>query len=43
MPIHYNTFDLIAQDVNAWAKEVRAQTEATPIVLKPGEWTPVLK
>jgi L-ascorbate metabolism protein UlaG (beta-lactamase superfamily) len=38
LPIHYNTFDLIAQDANAWATRVNEETSATPVVLKPGEW-----
>src|SRR5271165_1478541 len=37
MPIHYNTWPIIAQDANAWAAKVRAQTKAEPIVLQPGE------
>lgn len=37
LPIHYNTFDLIAQDAAAWAKRVRQETQAQPVVLKPGE------
>lgn len=31
-PTHYNTWPPIAQDANAWADAVRAQTKATPIV-----------
>jgi L-ascorbate metabolism protein UlaG (beta-lactamase superfamily) len=38
MPIHYNTFDLIRQDAQAWAERVRRETQAEPIVLKPGDW-----
>ena len=38
LPIHYNTFDLIAQDANAWAGRVRQETKTEPVVLKPGEW-----
>ncbi len=41
VPIHYNTFDLIAQDAAAWANRVRQETQAEPVVLKPGEWTEV--
>ncbi len=41
LPIHYNTWDLIAQDAAAWAQQVRQQTQATPVVLKPGEWADV--
>ena len=37
IPIHYNTWGLIAQDPEAWAARVRAETSTTPIVLKPGE------
>ncbi len=41
LPIHYNTFDLIAQDAAAWAARVRKETQAQPVVLKPGEWMEV--
>ncbi len=41
LPIHYNTFDLIAQDAAAWATRVRQETQAEPVVLKPGEWADV--
>jgi L-ascorbate metabolism protein UlaG (beta-lactamase superfamily) len=41
MPIHYNTFDLIAQDAEAWADRVRQQTQTQPVVLKPGDWLDV--
>lgn len=37
LPIHYNTWDLIAQDAAAWAARVRQETQAEPIVLRPGE------
>ncbi len=37
IPIHYNTFDLIKQDANAWAKEVQSETDAKVHVLAPGE------
>ncbi len=37
LPIHYNTWDLIAQDPAAWAEQVKKQTPAIPVVLKPGE------
>jgi L-ascorbate metabolism protein UlaG (beta-lactamase superfamily) len=37
IPIHYNTFELIAQDADAWAERVRQETETEPVVLKPGE------
>jgi L-ascorbate metabolism protein UlaG (beta-lactamase superfamily) len=41
VPIHYNTCDLIAQDADTWAKMVKRNTEARPVVLKPGEWVEV--
>lgn len=34
---HYNTWPPIAQDVAAWAARVRAETQAEPCVVKPGE------
>ena len=37
VPIHYDTFPLIAQDANAWAEKVRKETSAIPLILKPGE------
>ena len=37
IPIHYNTWDLIAQDPNAWAERVRKETDTEVVVLKPGE------
>lgn len=37
VPIHYNTWDLIAQDAATWAKRVEAETDTTPHVLEPGE------
>ena len=37
IPIHYNTFDLITQDAEAWAESVSTQTKAQAHVLKPGE------
>lgn len=36
-PCHYNTWPPIAQDANSWAEQVRSQTAAEPVVLKPGE------
>ena len=41
LPIHYNTWELIHQDANAWANRVRQETQAQVVVLKPGEWTEV--
>lgn len=37
IPVHYNTWGLIAQDAAAWAKLVRSDTAAEPVILKPGE------
>ena len=37
IPIHYNTFGLIAQDADAWAIRVEQETDVKTIVLKPGE------
>lgn len=37
LPIHYNTFDLINQDANAWSDRVTKETGAKVHVLKPGE------
>jgi L-ascorbate metabolism protein UlaG (beta-lactamase superfamily) len=37
IPMHYNTFDLIVQDPDAWAERVKAETSTTPHVLQPGE------
>ena len=37
VPIHYDTFPLIAQDAKAWAERVRKETSAVGMVLKPGE------
>jgi L-ascorbate metabolism protein UlaG (beta-lactamase superfamily) len=43
LPIHYNTWELIAQDAEAWAAWVRQETDTQPVVLKPGEWIEVTK
>jgi L-ascorbate metabolism protein UlaG (beta-lactamase superfamily) len=37
VPTHYNTFPVIRQDADAWAARVKAETNTTPHVLKPGE------
>jgi L-ascorbate metabolism protein UlaG (beta-lactamase superfamily) len=37
VPVHYNTFDVIEQDPNAWAERVEAETDTKVHVLKPGE------
>ncbi|MFW5748145.1 MAG: metal-dependent hydrolase [Chloroflexota bacterium] len=36
VPMHYNTFDSLVQDVATWAKSVNSKTLSTPIVLDPG-------
>src|SRR5207244_1992793 len=41
LPIHYNTWELIAQDAPGWAQRVRRETKAEAVVLKPGEWLTV--
>jgi L-ascorbate metabolism protein UlaG (beta-lactamase superfamily) len=35
-PAHYNTWPPIAQDAEAWAERVRAETKAEPVVVEPG-------
>jgi len=41
LPIHYNTWEVIAQDAQAWAERVRAETKTEPLVVKPGGWVEV--
>jgi L-ascorbate metabolism protein UlaG (beta-lactamase superfamily) len=41
VPIHYNTWPVIAQDAQAWANRVRQGTESEPVLLKPGGWADV--
>lgn len=36
VPVHTNTWPLIAQDPHLWAERVRAETTAQPVVLSPG-------
>ncbi|HND51922.1 MAG TPA: metal-dependent hydrolase [Pirellulaceae bacterium] len=36
VPSHFNTWPPIAQDANAWAARVKAETSAEPTVLAPG-------
>jgi L-ascorbate metabolism protein UlaG (beta-lactamase superfamily) len=43
LPIHYNTFPLIAQDAAAWATRVTNETAAQPVVLQPGDWFDIPK
>jgi L-ascorbate metabolism protein UlaG (beta-lactamase superfamily) len=35
-PMHYNTFPPIVQNASEWAQRVNAETQATPVVLDPG-------
>jgi L-ascorbate metabolism protein UlaG (beta-lactamase superfamily) len=37
LPIHYDTWPLLAQDAKAWARRVDKKTDAEAVVLKPGE------
>ena len=37
VPIHYNTFDVIKQEPDAWAKHVEKETDTKVVVLNPGE------
>ena len=37
IPIHYDTYDLISQNAEEWAKNVRTQTSTKVHLLKPGE------
>ena len=37
IPIHYNTFDVIRQDAEAWKVRVEAETDANVLVMQPGE------
>ena len=37
IPVHYNTWEVIEQDPNAWAARVEAETDAQANVLQPGE------
>jgi L-ascorbate metabolism protein UlaG (beta-lactamase superfamily) len=40
IPIHFNTFDLIAQDAEKWANRVNQETKTKAVVLLPGESIP---
>ncbi|TLN23958.1 metal-dependent hydrolase [bacterium] len=37
IPIHYDTFALIAQDALAWAEQVERSTDAKVLILRPGQ------
>jgi L-ascorbate metabolism protein UlaG (beta-lactamase superfamily) len=41
MPIHYNTWPLLAQDAAAWAERVKRKTDIEAVVLNPGDWLQV--
>src|SRR5262245_45793467 len=41
LPIHYNTWPVIAQDAAAWAARVRQETQTVPVVVQPGGWVDV--
>jgi L-ascorbate metabolism protein UlaG (beta-lactamase superfamily) len=37
IPVHFDTWELIAQDPHAWATRVEDETDTTCIVIEPGE------
>jgi L-ascorbate metabolism protein UlaG (beta-lactamase superfamily) len=37
VPVHYGTWDVIAQNASAWALRVKAETPAEPVILEPGQ------
>lgn len=37
IPMHYNTFPPIMQEAGKWANRVSSETDATPIVIDPGQ------
>lgn len=37
VPVHYNTWDVIKQDPEAWAERVRKETKSKVTVMKPGD------
>lgn len=37
IPVHYNTWDVIAQDPLTWTERVKAETESIPHLLQPGD------
>ncbi|MBN1929988.1 MAG: metal-dependent hydrolase [Desulfobacterales bacterium] len=41
IPVHYNTFDVIRQDPNAWAVRVEKETAAKVNVIQPGDFIKV--
>lgn len=41
VPIHYDTFEVIRQDANAWAQRVREETTTRIELMRPGDVTTV--
>jgi len=37
IPVHYNTWDLIAQDAKAWCDEVEKRTTTKAVMINPGQ------
>jgi L-ascorbate metabolism protein UlaG (beta-lactamase superfamily) len=37
IPVHFDTWELIAQDPHAWAKRVETETDSRCVVISPGE------
>ncbi len=37
MPMHYDTFEVIQQDVSAWTERVTVETDAEVVLLAPGD------
>lgn len=37
IPVHYDTWEVITQDPEAWAKRVEVETNTTCVILSPGE------
>ncbi len=37
IPVHFNTWELIEQDADAWAERVGSETDTEPHVLRPGD------
>ena len=37
VPIHYDTFEVIQQDAQAWAARVNSETESEALVIEPGQ------
>jgi L-ascorbate metabolism protein UlaG (beta-lactamase superfamily) len=37
IPVHFDTWELIAQDPREWAKRVEAETDAACVIIAPGD------